>query len=136
MNFILHPQLAADTHFIADLPLSRLLLMNEARFPWLILVPRVAGVSEWFDLNAAQQAQLSAEACRVGAILKAELNADKINIAALGNQVPQLHVHVIARFKSDAVWPQPVWNCTAPRTAYTQAQAETLMNAFRNMRLE
>lgn len=133
MAFTLHPQLEADTHFIADLPLSHLLLMNDARFPWLILVPRVANASEWFDLDSTQQAQLSAEACRVGATLKAQLNADKINIAALGNQVPQLHVHVIARFKTDPAWPQSVWNCITPRVFYMTEQANFLVKTFSHL---
>jgi diadenosine tetraphosphate (Ap4A) HIT family hydrolase len=112
----LHPQLAADTHEVGDLPLSRLLIINDANYPWVILVPRQAGITEILDLGAAEQTQLIGEITRTGAALKAITACDKLNIAALGNVVPQLHVHIIARSKSDPAWPQPVWGKLKPRS--------------------
>ncbi|HET6546546.1 MAG TPA: HIT domain-containing protein [Rhodanobacteraceae bacterium] len=114
MNFRLDPRLLADTTFIGELPLSRLLLMNDARFPWLILVPRIAGARELTDLDATDQASLLAELVQVGRVLEDLLHPVKLNIAALGNTVAQLHVHVIARFSNDAAWPRPVWGCGEP----------------------
>ena len=110
MSFTLDPRLAADTHPIGDAQLSRVLLMDDTRFPWLILVPRIAGARELFDLDAADRATLLGELDAVGRALESLLRPDKMNIAALGNVVPQLHVHVIARYTHDAAWPRPVWN--------------------------
>lgn len=110
MDFTVNEQLAIDTAFIADWTLSRVLLMNDKRFAWLILVPRRMGVCEIFDLDAADRATLTAEFCRAGENLKRLTGCDKINICAIGNQVPQLHVHVIARKTDDDVWPSPVWS--------------------------
>jgi diadenosine tetraphosphate (Ap4A) HIT family hydrolase len=107
--FQLDPRLAADTEPLLDLPLSSLLMMRDGNYPWLILVPRRAGAVEILDLAAADRAQLWAEIERVAEALRAETGADKLNVAALGNVVSQLHVHVIARFRSDAAWPAPVW---------------------------
>ena len=112
----LHPQLAADTHSVGDLPLSRLLIIQDAHYPWLILVPRQPDVTEIIDLGPAEQAQLMGEIARAGAALKEITGCHKLNIAALGNVVPQLHVHVIARSKSDPAWPQPVWGKFKPRS--------------------
>jgi diadenosine tetraphosphate (Ap4A) HIT family hydrolase len=109
MRFALDPRLEADTHAIGDLPLSQLLLMDDARYPWLILVPRIAGARELIDLDEGDQRALLGELSLVGRALETLLRPDKLNIAALGNVVPQLHVHLIARFAGDAAWPQPVW---------------------------
>jgi len=109
MRFALDPRLEADTHVIGDLPLSQLLLMDDARFPWLILVPRIAGARELIDLDEGDQRSLLGEVNLVGRALETLLRPDKLNVAALGNVVPQLHVHLIARFTGDAAWPQPVW---------------------------
>jgi diadenosine tetraphosphate (Ap4A) HIT family hydrolase len=114
MSFALDDRLAADTLFLADLPLCRVLLMNDSRFPWLILVPRRAGLSELHDLAAPERAQLIEEAAQAGERLKAVTGAKKINIGALGNIVAQLHVHVVARREGDAAWPGPVWGSGAP----------------------
>ena len=110
----LHPQLAKDTIHIGDLPLSRVLVINDANYPWLLLVPRRIGVSEMIDLDEVEQAQLWTEIARTGRALKTVTECDKLNIAALGNVVPQLHVHVIARRQSDAAWPKPVWGAVPP----------------------
>lgn len=116
-GFVLDPRLQADTHRVAEWPLSSLLLMDDARYPWAILVPRIAGASEWFDLTAADQALLSRETLSLAAQMKALTGARKMNVAALGNMVAQLHVHIVARFDGDAAWPGPVWGVGA-KTLY------------------
>jgi diadenosine tetraphosphate (Ap4A) HIT family hydrolase len=110
----LHPQLADDTAPVGDLALSRLLAMNDADFPWLILVPRRVGASEITDLGA-EQSTLMEEIALVSRALKDETRCDKLNIAAIGNVVPQLHVHIVARRKDDPLWPKPVWGAAAQR---------------------
>jgi diadenosine tetraphosphate (Ap4A) HIT family hydrolase len=108
-DFHLDAQLAADTHAVGDLELSRVLLMDDARFPWLILVPRRAGMRDWIDLAHPDQHQLLDEIERCAHALRALIVPHKLNIASLGNVVAQLHVHVIARARDDAAWPKPVW---------------------------
>jgi diadenosine tetraphosphate (Ap4A) HIT family hydrolase len=108
--FALDPRLAADTHRVGDLPLSRVLLFDDARFPWLVLVPREPGLRDLIDLAHDDQHLLLDEINRCAHVLHALDKPDKLNIAALGNVVAQLHVHVIARYMSDAAWPRPVWN--------------------------
>ncbi|MBZ5485949.1 HIT domain-containing protein [Halomonas aquamarina] len=105
----LDPRLKDDTFPIADLPLCRVLLMNDARYPWAILVPRLEGISEVFELSESDQAQLWREATQLGRVMKSLFEGDKLNIATLGNVVSQLHVHVVVRRRSDAAWPAPVW---------------------------
>jgi diadenosine tetraphosphate (Ap4A) HIT family hydrolase len=125
----LHPQLAADTVPVCDLILSRLLAMNDANFPWLIVVPRRVGVSEIIDLGD-EQAALMNELSLVSRALKDETRCDKLNVAAIGNIVPQLHVHVVARRKDDAAWPKPVWG-VMPRLAYAADAMERFVAAIR-----
>jgi diadenosine tetraphosphate (Ap4A) HIT family hydrolase len=125
-TFTLDPRLAADTLPVGRFALSRLLLMNEATYPWLILVPERPGVSELFDLDPADLARLVAETTLVARMLKGLAAADKINVAALGNVVSQLHVHVIARFATDPAWPAPVWG-RAPAEAYADAEARAML---------
>ncbi|WP_116475703.1 HIT domain-containing protein [Zobellella maritima] len=108
-EFVLHPQLLADTQRLGDLPLSRVLLAKDSRYPWLILVPRRADIQEIHWLTAAEQVQLIQESSALGRLMEQWLAPDKINVAALGNMVPQLHLHHIARFRSDAAWPGPIW---------------------------
>lgn len=108
-GFALDPRLAADTVFVADWELSRVLLMNDARFPWLILVPRRSGLVELDDLSDSDQIVLLLEINRVMGLLRAMAPCDKLNVGALGNIVRQLHVHVIARSPDDAAWAGPVW---------------------------
>eukprot|EP01037_Dinobryon_pediforme_P007025 gene7025-biopygen4484 len=126
MSFILHSRLMADTLPIAKLPLSQLLLMNDARFPWVILVPRRADIREIIDLPLPDQAQLFAEVTQVSHILRREFRPDKLNIGAIGNMVPQLHVHVIARFEADAAWPKPVWGFEKVRPYAPEAAHDML----------
>ena len=105
----LHPQLAEDTHPLAHLPLCDVRLMDDANHPWLVLVPRVPDAVELIDLAEEHQAQLMREVVRASHVLRVTMRPDKINVAALGNMVPQLHVHVIARYRKDIAWPRPVW---------------------------
>ncbi len=130
MSFELHPRLDADTYFAGDLSLCRVLLMNDSRFPWLILVPRRKNLSEIHDLPAPERAALMEEASRASETLKSLTGAKKINIGALGNIVPQLHVHVVARFEDDGAWPGPVWGAGQARP-YAREAAETLLADLR-----
>jgi diadenosine tetraphosphate (Ap4A) HIT family hydrolase len=107
--FELHPRLSQETWPVGDFPLCRLLLMNDASYPWFILVPRRAGIREIFELARADQRQLLEESSQLAEVLSKHFQADKLNIAALGNLVPQLHVHHIVRYQHDQAWPKPVW---------------------------
>jgi len=127
--FALDPRLEADTVFVADLALCRALLMNDARFPWLILVPRRAGLCELTDLDAAGRAALTSEVAAASDALRALYAPEKINIGALGNIVRQLHVHVVARNTSDAAWPGPVWGHGAAEP-YTPAALKATQDAL------
>lgn len=109
LEFSLHPQLEKDTFFIKDLETCRALLMNDARFLWVILVPRIENTIEWHDLELVKQSKAFEEAMNVSKALKHHTECDKINIGAIGNMVPQLHIHIIARFINDDCWPAPVW---------------------------
>jgi len=115
---------------VGDLPLSRLLLATDANYPWTILVPRRAGLTEIIDLDAAAQAQLLGEIDGTARALKAITACDKLNIAALGNAVSQLHVHVIARRHGDVAWPKPVWGAASP-AAYSDQRRDALLGALR-----
>ncbi len=126
----LHPQLEKDTINIGDLPLSRVLVINDANYPWLLLAPRRAGVIEIVDLDEVAQAQLMTEINRVARALQDVTKPDKLNIAALGNVVPQLHVHIIARRRSDAAWPRPVWGAV-PALAHDPQEVEAFIGALR-----
>ncbi|UFH50355.1 HIT domain-containing protein [Pseudomonas sp. KNUC1026] len=123
--FSLDPRLQNDTLHLGDLPLCRLLLSNDSQYPWFILVPRVAGVSEVFDLSAADQQALWNESSWLGEVVKAAFAARKVNIATLGNVVSQLHMHVIARFAEDPAWPGPVWG-KLPARPYAPEEVEQL----------
>ncbi len=131
--FTLHPQLEKDTLPVGDLPLCRVLLMNNAHFPWLILVPRRAGLRELFDLEPHEYTEAMQEIRMVAEKLSAHTNAHKINIAALGNMVPQLHIHIIARFQNDAAWPGPVWGHNTTPLAYEPTQFSALIKDLRNI---
>lgn len=111
--FSLDVRLQQDALLLGEFPLCRLLLSNDANYPWFILVPREEGISEVFDLTTAQQLQLWQETAVLAEHLKRSLGADKMNVATLGNVVSQLHMHVIARFKTDIAWPAPVWGKVA-----------------------
>ena len=123
MNFQLHPQLAEDCYYLGDFTLCALLLSKDANYPWYILVPRQANISEAFQLSPSDQQKLQQESLQLSKALNNAFYADKMNIAALGNMVPQLHLHHIVRYKTDAAWPNPVWGFTDANN-YT----ETLLN--------
>jgi diadenosine tetraphosphate (Ap4A) HIT family hydrolase len=126
----LHPQLVLDTVPVGDLPLTRVLLASDANYPWLILVPRLPGLVELIDLEETAQVQLIGEIAAAAHALKTLTACDKLNIATLGNQVPQLHVHVIARRRTDAAWPKPVRGVKPP-LAYAEDQQAALLNSLR-----
>lgn len=126
MTWALHPQLAADTVWVTSLALSEVLLMNDANYPWLILVPRVDGIRDLVDLHEEAQLVLMREIAAASRALRALCSPHKLNVAALGNQVAQLHVHVIARQTDDAAWPTPVWGRVPARAYETDALASRL----------
>jgi diadenosine tetraphosphate (Ap4A) HIT family hydrolase len=126
----LHPQLDRDTASIGDLPLSRVLVINDANYPWLLLVPRRPNIIELIDLDDVDRAQLMTEVTRVARALRAVTECHKLNIAALGNAVPQLHVHIIARFRHDVAWPKPVWGAVPPR-AYEREELNDFVAPLR-----
>ena len=127
----LDPRLAADTHPVARWELSDVLLMNDARFPWLILVPRVVDATELFHLSSDQQSRVTTEMSGAGRAMQSLWSADKVNTAMLGNKVSQLHIHVIARFREDDAWPGPVWGVGQPRS-YTEAALEHCLNKLQS----
>lgn len=128
----LHRQLAEDTTPVIELPLCAVRLMDDANHPWLVLVPRVADMVELIDLDAAQRAQLTTEIDATSRALKALFKPDKLNVAALGNMVSQLHVHVIARFHHDIAWPRPVWG-VANAKPYGPEQLIERVQALRSL---
>lgn len=129
-TWTLHPQLQKDTVDIGDLPLSRVLIIKDAHYPWLLLVPRREDITEIIDLDEVAQAQLTTEIARVGRALKEVTKCDKLNVAALGNVVPQLHVHIIARRTTDAAWPRPVWGVMPP-LAHDPEELQLFISALR-----
>jgi diadenosine tetraphosphate (Ap4A) HIT family hydrolase len=123
--FALHPQITADTVVVGDLALSRVLLMNNTRFPWIMLVPRRPGVREIIDLPEAEQAVLWREISAASVLVRDLFRAEKLNVCAIGNMVPQLHIHIVARFATDEAWPRPVFGF-APALPYPPAAAKEL----------
>lgn len=130
--FALDPRLAADTLPVGDLALSLVLLMNDARHPWLILVPRRPGLVELTDLGESDAAALMAELRVATSVMLDLAKPDKVNVAALGNVVAQLHVHVVGRFMSDPAWPGPVWGRGQP-TRYPPHAAAALVERARGL---
>lgn len=123
-DFILHPQLAKDSVWLSDWPLCQLRLINDKNYPWFILVPRRNDVREIIDLTQDEQWLLWQESQKLSLLLKQCYAPDKLNIAALGNMVPQLHLHHIGRFTADAAWPAPVWG-KVPTTPYSDFELES-----------
>ncbi len=130
--FVLHEKLAADTILVTDWPLCRILLMNDCNYPWLVLVPRRHGVSEIHELDATDRQILMEETAEISRRLQNHTQAGKMNVAALGNVVPQLHVHVIARFNSDQAWPRPVFGVVPPK-AYDQQALDDMVGQLRQL---
>lgn len=127
MSFTLHPRLKADTLHVGDLPLCTVLLSKEKVGPWLILVPKIEDLMEIHHLPHEQQIQLITESSAIAAILENTFQPDKINVGALGNLVPQLHIHHIARFKTDIAWPGPIWGNTDGE-ARNEKEQQSLVN--------
>ena len=131
--FTLHPQLAANTFHVADMAYCRVLLMNHGRFPWLILVPMRESLRELFDLDKQDYENAMREVREVSHAFAAMTRADRINVAALGNMVPQLHIHIVARFKDDAAWPNPVWNSGVDMQTYNDTARDEMLATLREM---
>jgi len=126
MKFALDPRLASDTFEIGDLGLSRALLMNDARYPWIILAPRRQGAVEISDLTSADRAALIEEVARACTIVRALPDVEKVNVGALGNIVRQLHIHIVGRNARDLAWPGPVWGAGRSRP-YQASEREALL---------
>jgi len=129
-DFSLDPTLAGDCLILGDLPLCRVLLLNDSRYPWLVLVPRRAGMAEIIDLDPQDRTRLLDEIVLASEVLKTAAEPDKLNIGALGNKVRQLHVHVMARFASDPAWPGPVWG-HSPAVPYPAHVAGIVIDRLR-----
>ena len=125
-------QLAKDGVVMGELPLSSLLLLNDSRYPWFVLVPRREEISEIYQLEEAEQQQLWRESSQLGRFLMASFNGDKLNIGALGNLVPQLHLHHIVRYRSDATWPGPVWGVGTAKP-YSDGELEAMRLRCRSL---
>lgn len=130
MAFALHPTLNSDTAHVVDLDLCVVRLMNDRHYPWLVLIPRHPDLRDFDDVPVQDAAQLDREIRAACAVVRARYAPIKLNVAALGNQVPQLHIHVIGRFEVDAAWPRPVWG-VVPREPYAAAQLATEIEALR-----
>lgn len=128
-EFVLNAQLEADTHLVSELENCSLRLLDDARWPWLVLVPRIDGAQEWHDLTKGQRIMIDDEVTRAASALKAMTGCEKINIASIGNMVRQLHIHVIARNEGDANWPGPVWGY-GKRKPYRQTDATSFIDAY------
>jgi diadenosine tetraphosphate (Ap4A) HIT family hydrolase len=127
----LHPQLQKDCLLVGRFSLCRLLLMRDANYPWFILVPDREGITEIFQLSYVDQVQLLRESSRLSAVLVERFRADKLNIAALGNVVPQLHVHHVVRYRDDPAWPAPVWG-RVPARPYTSEGLSAVLRTLRS----
>lgn len=124
--FVLDQRLVQDTMPVGDFPLCRLLLSNDAQYPWFILVPRRTAITEMFQLSETEQLQLWKETTALSSTLQHVFVADKMNVAALGNVVSQLHMHVIVRHKDDVAWPAPVWG-KYPAVPYSAQQSSDII---------
>ena len=133
-GYHLDPRLAADSHPVAALGLCELRLMDDANYPWLVLVPRVAGARELIDLDASQRRRLTDEIDLAARLLRDGFRPYTLNVAALGNLVPQLHVHVVARFEGDPAWPAPVWGREAARAYTPEALVERINTLCEGLR--
>jgi diadenosine tetraphosphate (Ap4A) HIT family hydrolase len=128
-NFVLHTQLANDSVWIADWPLCQLRLINDSNYPWFILVPRRANIRDVIDLSDEEQSQLWLESAKLSRLMRQKFSPEKLNLAALGNMVPQLHLHHIARFTTDVAWPAPVWG-KVERVPYNESELAQLLNEW------
>lgn len=133
-EFTLHQQLKKDTFFIGSLKIADILLMNDSRYPWLILVPRINEVCDITDLSTEQRAEFNEEINHVASLIKKAYQPERMNIAMLGNIVPQLHCHIIARFKEDFAWAKPVWGI-GEAISYTKEQQEKIIPLLQKLLL-
>ena len=131
-DFRLNSRLQADTLSVGDQPLSRMLLMNDARYPWAILVPRITGATEIHHLSERDRQQLMIESCELSEFITQNFPVTKMNVAVLGNIVPQLHMHHIGRNETDPAWPGPVWG-HSPAVSYEKQEAEKLIKLFQQL---
>ena len=134
MSFTLHPTLQKDCIELGQLELCRVLLMNDSQFPWLILVPERENITEIHQLSADDQQQLMRESSYIAEQLATLYHADKMNIAALGNMVPQLHIHHVVRYKTDKAWPAPIWG-KFDALAYTDEELDSTLKKLEKLRL-
>lgn len=130
-SFSLHKQLDADSTFITELDLCLVLLINDANYPWTVLVPKLPGATDIYKLKRTDQSQLLTESERLCKAMESVFTPDKLNVAAIGNMVPQLHVHHVARYKIDIAWPSPVWGF-AKATDYTSHDKEKAVCRIKN----
>ena len=131
-EFLVNPRILEVGIFVTDLSLSRVFLMNDSRFPWIVLVPRQANLEEIYDLSQKDQEILLAETMTIARLMKSLFNADKMNIGAIGNKVRQLHMHIVARKENDAAWPEPVWGWGCKTvTAYSELELDSLVQKLR-----
>ncbi len=131
MTFQLAKQLENDTIHLQDFKLCRFLVMNDKNYPWAILVPKQNDIKEVFELSAADQAQLWCEVTHVAKTLKEKLNMPKMNIAAIGNMVPQLHLHIVGRDPEDISWPGPVWG-QHPAKKYDESEINNILENWKS----
>lgn len=129
---ILHPQLEQDCFVVGRLPLCVVLMMNDSNYPWFILVPQREGISEIHHLGEEERQQLMRESCQLAEAIEQAFEADKINVAALGNMVPQLHIHHVARYKTDPAWPAPIWG-RVPAVPYVSVDADLRLGLVRGL---
>jgi|TARA_B110000879_G_C11002528_1_gene443601 diadenosine tetraphosphate (Ap4A) HIT family hydrolase len=127
--FELHPQLVKDTIFVGEFELSKLLIHRDATYPWFILVPKKPDITEIYHLLDAERSQLMSESCLLAEAMMKLFLPDKINIAALGNIVPQLHLHHVARYKTDLSWPNSIWG-RSPQTEYRGNELQVRIKAM------
>tara|TARA_R110002153_G_scaffold6556_24_gene30137 strand:- start:1342 stop:1779 length:438 start_codon:yes stop_codon:yes gene_type:complete len=130
-HFVLHPQLTKDSELVTELNLCSVRLIRDGNYPWLILVPRIANISDVIDLSDTHQQILWQESALVSRALKHLFTPDKLNIAALGNMVPQLHLHHIVRYQNDVSWPKPIWG-QVPAKAYSDKQLAERIELIKN----
>ena len=128
----IHPRLTQDCLVIGQLDLCHLLLMQDANYPWFILVPDRENITEIHQLSSADQQQLMEESVMLSRALESAFNPDKLNIAALGNVVPQLHIHHVVRYRTDAAWPAPVWG-RVPVKSYTEEELSAVIHALKQV---
>jgi len=131
-QFTLHPKLAADSIELGNCQICKVLLINDSNYPWLVLVPRRGDIRELYQLEQADIEQVQRESLEVSKLLMQHFKGDKLNVAALGNLVPQLHIHHIVRFENDAAWPKPIWG-VVNAVAYKKNELDKMSESLRTL---